>query len=107
MRSGGTLKCATLRDISGRLPACGALYDAPTRLIRPAPEDDRRDGLEQDAHVEEDRPPLEVKEVEPDEVVEVEVRAAGDLPQPGDAGHHQVALLVPVLQALEVALGQR
>ena len=41
------------------------------------------------------------------EVVEVELRAAGDLPEAGDAGEHEVALAVPVLEHLEVALGKR
>ena len=41
--------------------------------------------FEQDREVEPDRPALEVEEVEPHEVVEVELRAAGDLPQAGDA----------------------
>ncbi len=50
---------------------------------------------------------LEVDEVEVHEVVEVELRAPGDLPQPGDAGQHEVALAVPVLEHVVVALGQR
>ena len=66
-----------------------------------------RDRLEQDRQVEPDRPALEVEEVEPHEVVEVELGAAGDLPQAGHAGQHEVALLVPVLELVEVALGQR
>src|SRR5205823_12529062 len=52
-------------------------------------------------------PPLEVEEVEPDQLVEVELGAAGDLPQPGDAGQHEVALAVPVLEPVVVALRQR
>ena len=51
---------------------------APRRLKH------RRHGLEQDREVEPDRPALEVEEVEPHEVVEVELRAAGHLPQAGD-----------------------
>src|SRR5581483_7639968 len=47
------------------------------------------------------------EEVEAHEVVEVELRAAGDLPQPGDPRQHEVALLVPFLQTLEVAHRQR
>src|SRR5204863_4747628 len=45
----------------------------------------RRDRLGQNRHVHPDRPVLEVVEVEPDEVVEAEVRAARDLPQAGHA----------------------
>ena len=66
-----------------------------------------RDRLEQDRQVEPDRPALEVEEVEPHEVVEVELRAARDLPQPGQPRQHEVALLVPVLELVEVALRQR
>ena len=54
-----------------------------------------------------DRPVLEVEEVEPDEVVEVQLRAARHLPQPGDARQHEVALAMPVLELVVVALGQR
>ena len=60
-----------------------------------------------DREVEPHRPALEVEEVEPHELVEVELRAAGDLPQAGHAGQHEVALAVPVLEPLVVALGQR
>ena len=54
-----------------------------------------------------ERPVLEVEEVEPHEVVEAEVRAAGDLPEAGHARQHEVALAVPALEPLEVAQRQR
>src|SRR5437763_16032218 len=71
------------------------------------PREYRRDRLEENREVEQDRPLLEVQEVEPDQVVEVEVRPARDLPQPGDPGEDQVALLVPFLEAVEIAQRQR
>src|SRR3954469_19872873 len=80
---------------------------APWRLERAAPRDHRGHGLQEDREVEEHRPTLEVEEVEPDEVVEVEARAARDLPEAGDPRQHEVALLVPVLEAVVVALRQR
>ena len=52
---------------------------------RAAAREHGRHGLDEDAEVEEDRPALEVEEVQPHEVVEVQLRAAGDLPQAGDA----------------------
>src|SRR3712207_4165724 len=62
---------------------------------------------QQDAQVEPDRPALEVEEVQADEVVEVELAAPRDLPQPRDPGQDKVALAVPVLEALVIAQGQR
>ena len=53
------------------------------------------------------RPVLEVREVEPDEVVEREAGAAGDLPEAGHARKHRVAAAVPVLEQLVVAKRQR
>src|SRR5437867_3679411 len=61
------------------------------------------DRAQDDRDVQPERPVLEVGEVEPDEVVEAEARATGDLPQPGDARQHVVALAVPRLEQLEVA----
>ena len=81
--------------------------DGAALLEGAAAREDGRDGLEQDREVQPDRPALEIQEVEPHEVVEVELGAAGDLPQAGDARQHEVALLVPVLELLEVALRQR
>src|SRR5262249_61197813 len=69
--------------------------------------EDGRDGLDQDRDVEPDRPVLEVEEVEPDEVVEAEVRAARDLPEAGHAGDDDVGLAVPGVEALVVAQRQR
>ena len=46
-------------------------------------------------------------EVQVHEIVEVELRAPGHLPQARDAREHEVALAVPVLEHLVVALGQR
>src|SRR5687767_1305693 len=65
------------------------------KLVGTPPRKDGGDGLQQDREIQERRPALEVEEVEAHEVVEVEVRAAGDLPEPRDAGQHEVALLVP------------
>ena len=56
-----------------------------SRSVGAAPRDHGGDRLQQDRQVERQRPALEVEEVEVDEVVEVELRAARDLPQPGDA----------------------
>ena len=53
------------------------------RLEGAAAGEDRGDGLEQDREIQPDRPALEIEEVEPHEVVEVELRAARDLPQAG------------------------
>jgi hypothetical protein len=43
-------------------------------------------GLHEDREVEEDAPPLEVEEVQPHELVEVELCPTRHLPEPGDAG---------------------
>src|SRR5512133_1732529 len=79
----------------------------PPRLIGAALGEHRRRGLEEDRDVEPDRPVLEVVEVEPHEIVEREVAAAGDLPQAGHAREHVVAAAVPRLEALVVADGER
>src|SRR5687768_16931835 len=76
---------------------------AASALERAVPGQHGRQRLEEDAEVESDRPALEIEEVQADEVVEVELAAPRDLPQPGDARQDQVALLVPVLEALVVA----
>src|SRR5829696_2532086 len=89
-------------DASARATAA-----ATSKSESAAPREHGGDGLQQDRQVEAHRPALEVEEVQPHEVVEVELRPAGDLPQAGDAGQHEIALLVPLLELLEVALGQR
>ena len=66
-----------------------------------------RDRLGDDRDVRPDRPVLDVGEVEPDEVVELEARAAGDLPEPGHARQHVVARAVPVLEHRVVAERKR
>src|SRR5436190_13338390 len=76
-------------------------------LIRAARPEDGRDRLEEDRDVEPDRPVLEVVEVKPDEVVEAEVRAAGDLPEAGHSGQDVVPLAMPVLELRVVAERQR
>src|SRR4051794_16735864 len=104
---------------AGRGPACaidtatrsavaageggGGAASSTVRLEGAAPRDHGRDGLEQDRQVEADRPALEIQEVQPDQVVEVELRAPGHLPQPGDPRQHEVALLVPFVELVEVA----
>src|SRR5437763_3209233 len=77
------------------------------RSVRPAAREHGWDRLDQDRDVHPERPVLEVVEIEPDEVVEAEVRATRDLPQPGDAGQDVVPLAVPVLELLVVAQRQR
>src|SRR5947209_18792094 len=75
---------------SGAHPAEGYETGGRGPLEGAAARQDGRHGLDQDAQVEEDRPALQVEEVEAHEVVEVEVRAPGDLPEAGEAGQHQV-----------------
>src|SRR5439155_4705999 len=75
--------------------------------VRTGAADDCWEGLRQDRDVQPDRPVLEVVEVEPDEVVEAEARAARDLPEAGHAREHEVALAVPGLEVLVVAERQR
>src|SRR5215207_6050625 len=75
-------------------------------LVRAARRDDGRDGPQQDRDVQPDRPVLEVIEVEPDEIVEAEVGAAGDLPETRHPREHEVALTVPGLEQLVVADGE-
>ena len=77
------------------------------RLVGAGAADHGRDGLREDRDVQPDRPVLEVVEVEPDQVVEAEARAARDLPEAGHAGEHEVALAVPGLELLVVAQRQR
>ena len=83
-----------------RAGPCGGRPDrALDRLpVGAAAREHGRDRLQQDRQVERQRPVLEVEEVEVHEVVEVELRAPGDLPQAGDPREHQVALAVPVLE---------
>ena len=78
-----------------------ATQNAPRRLITAGTV------LSRIARSRPDRPALQVEEVEPHEVVEVELRAARHLPQAGDPGQHEVALLVPLLELVEVALRER
>src|SRR5207237_777195 len=86
-------------DLRGLSPPVSAAPRAGIRARRPsvsaAPREHGRNRLEQDREVERQRPVLEVEEVEVHEVVEVELRAARNLPQPRDAGEHEVALAVP------------
>ena len=93
----------TCGDPSGR----GQPDRAGLTSVGAALHEHRGDRLQQDRQVERQRPALQVDEVEVHEVVEVELRAARDLPQAGDPGEHQIALAVPVLEHLVVALGQR
>ena len=59
----------------------------PSRVLeRAAPRQHGGQRLHEDREVEEDRPALEVEEVEPHEVVEVQLGAPGDLPQPVTPG---------------------
>ena len=92
-------------------PARGGVADAVQQVVgrvglahRAPGAHDRRDRLEQDRQVEEHRPALQVEEVEPHELVEVELGAARDLPQAGHAGQDEVALAVPVVEAVVVSL---
>ena len=75
--------------------------------MRPRPEMHGRNRLRDDRDVEPDRPVLEVGEVEPDEIVEREARASGDLPEPGHPGEHEIPGAMPVLEELVVAKRQR
>jgi len=68
---------------------------------------DRGERLQDDRQIERQRPALQIDEVQVHQIVEIELRAARDLPQPGDPRQHQIALAVPVLEHLVVALGQR
>src|SRR5215475_3548394 len=61
--------------------ACGGWSGSVSAAAR----DHRRDRPQQDRDVQPDRPVLQVVEVEPDEIVEAEIRAAGNLPEPGHA----------------------
>src|SRR3954451_6356818 len=51
--------------------------------------DDREDGLPDDHGVERERPLLDVAQVETDRLLPVQVRAAADLPQTGEARLHE------------------
>src|ERR1700760_2264473 len=48
--------------------------------------DDRLAGLPKDLQVEQERPVLDVPEIEPDRFLPGQIGSAADLPQPGDAG---------------------
>src|SRR5262249_62052657 len=72
-----------------------------------APRNDGGDGLRENRDVEPDRPVVEVVEIEANEIVEGQVRAAGDLPEPCHAGQDEVALPVPFVEELEVSERQR
>src|SRR5215213_11654373 len=80
---------------------------ASRALVRAAAREDREGRLEENRDVEPDRPVLDVEEIEPHQVVEGEVRAAGDLPQARDPRQDEVALPVPVLETFVVADGER
>src|SRR5690606_35503044 len=66
-------------------------------LVRPAAEEDGGDGAEDQLDVEPGRPVLGVVEIQLHHLVEGEVTAAVDLPQPGQARGDHEALVVPVL----------
>jgi hypothetical protein len=74
-----------------------------TRSVRPAAGEDSGDRLEQDRDVHPERPVLEVVEVQPNQVVEAEIRTARDLPEAGDPWQDVVALAMPVLELRVVA----
>ena len=77
--------------------------DARQSLVRAPSAQHGGDRLEDDRDVEPHRPVVEVGEVEADEVVEGETRAARDLPQPGHPGEHETADPVPVVEQLVIA----
>ena len=70
-------------------------------------EDGRDPGTQDDRDVEPDRPVLEIREVQPDQIVEGQAGAAGDLPETRDTGQHQVPLPMPRCEQLVVAERQR
>ncbi len=62
-----------------------------------------RDGLEQDLEVEPQRPLVDIAQIQRDPVVEVvDPGAAGDLPEPGDAGFHGQPPALPALVAFDL-----
>src|SRR5439155_9542155 len=97
--------------------ACGGNEcDRSQRASRPARDSplvsapSRKHGWEragENGDVEPDRPVLDVVEVEPDEIVEAQVDAAGDLPEAGHPREHEIPLAVPREQLLVVANGKR
>src|SRR5579859_1758657 len=98
----GAIACSTASDTH-------ALWQGEVKalLVRALAGDDRGQRLGEDRDVEPDRPVLQVVEVEPHEIVEAELDSARDLPQPGHAGKHAVALTMPVLELDVVAQRQR
>ncbi len=88
-------------------PALGSLRLGGS-LRRAAGEKNGRDGLEQDLEVEPQRPLVDVAQIEGDPVVEVvDPGAAGDLPEPGDAGFHGQPPALPALVALDLVGDRR
>jgi hypothetical protein len=75
---GGTAVATLFFLVAGIVIGLGSVRAAP-------PEDDER-RLDENRDVEPDRPVLEVVEVEPHQIVERQVGAAGHLPDAGDAG---------------------
>src|SRR4051794_11334919 len=102
---------ASPRDMAGGLSPghgrCGPRLLRGTRLVGAAARDYCGDRLGQDGDVQPERPALDVVEVEPDQLVEREVRPAGDLPQARHARKDERALPVPVLEPLVVANRER
>src|SRR5262249_54218267 len=81
-------------------PSAGPLWQRGVTepLVGAPPGEDGGQRLGENRDVEPDRPVLEVVEVEPDEVVEAQVDAAGHLPEPGHPGQDEIPLPVPVLE---------
>ena len=96
-----------------RTPLVSGLLRAYWRVVRAvllvgaAAGDHGRDRPDDDRDVEPDRPVLDVREVEPHEVVEVQAGAAGDLPQAGHPRENGVPGAVPLLEQLVVAERER
>src|SRR6476659_10774635 len=86
-----------------RSPSLGTAMSS----VRPAAAQDGQRGARDDLDVEPDRPVLDVVEVEPHEVVEVELGAARDLPQTRDAGQHAGTAAMTAVEQLAIAPRRR
>src|SRR3990170_6372311 len=88
-------------------PREGVAYFPERPLVRSSAGDHGGDRPGDDRYIEPDRPVLQVREVEPDEVVERQAGPAGDLPEARHAREHRIASAMPSLEEPVVAKRQR
>src|SRR5438105_4869532 len=72
------------------------------RSERATPRQEHRDGLRQDEQVVRRGPVLDVEEIQPQVILEIEFAPSAHLPQAGDAGRDLEALHLPVLVPIDL-----